>query len=266
MKLKNLLNQAKISKEVMIPETWGQGRTVFGGLIAALLVKHGQNIVGGTDKLLRNASITFVGPVAAGVTASIQTKILRSSQSSSIIEVQLLQNDEIRTTMILCFGVARNSVIKVNHRFDKPNLAPKEKLNLIPYIPSLMPEFTQHFDFLLADGDMPMTKSSRSDFSGWMKFKATEEILEIDLAHLFILMDMWPTSVIQMFDRPAPASTLTWNFDLIGSGVNYTRNEWWKFEVESEYALDGYNYEIARLWDENDNLIAVSKQTVSIYL
>jgi acyl-CoA thioesterase len=266
MKLNQLFSLAEISKEIQIPETWGQGRTVFGGLIAALLIKQAQHLVSEKNKTLRSVSITFVGPVLSGVSAEIQSKILRSSQSSSIIEVQLIQNSEIQTTIIACFGIARSSIIKVDHPFDKPNLKPREELNLIPYIPSLMPEFTQHFDFLLADGGMPISKSSRSDFSGWMRFKESENISEIELAHLFILMDMWPTSVIQMFDRPAPSSTLTWNFDMIGIDVDYSKNLWWQFEVESEYAQNGYNYEVAKLWDENGNLISVGRQTVAIYL
>lgn len=266
MKLNKLFSIAETAKELQFPETWGQGRTVFGGLVAALLVKHAQSLVIEKDKILKSASITFVGPVLSGENAEIQSKILRLTKSSSIIEVQLVQNAEIQTTMIVCFGVSRNSKIKVDHRFDNLPLKSREQLNLIPYIPSLMPEFTQHFDFLLADGDMPMSKSSRSDFSGWMRFKESEDISKIELAHLFILMDMWPTSVIQMFDQPAPTSTLTWSFDLIDTNVDYSQNTWWQFNVESEYSKDGYNYEFAKLWDEKGNLIALSKQTVAIYL
>lgn len=266
MKLNQLLALAETSKEIHLPKTWGQGRTIFVGLIAALLIKHARHLVSEKNKVIRSVSITFVGPVVSDTHVEIQSKILRSTQSSSIIEVQLIQNAEIQTTMTVCFAIARNSMIKVAHHFDQPNLKPRAQLNLIPYIPSFMPDFTQHFDFLLSDGGMPMSKSARSDFSGWMRLKESEDISEIELAHLFILMDMWPTSVIQMFDRPAPASTLTWHFDMIGTHVEYSKNIWWQFQVESEYSQDGYNYESAKLWDEQGNLIALSKQTVAIYL
>lgn len=81
-----------------------------------------------------------------------------------------------------------------------------------------------------------------------------------------MLMGIWPTSVIPMFYQPAPASTLTWNFDLIDTDVDYSENTWWQFNVESKYTKDGYNYEFAKIWDEKGNLITLSKQTVAIYL
>lgn len=266
MKLNDLFSAIETSNNIQIPETWGQGRTVFGGLIAALLIKHAQHLISEKDKILRSVSIIFIGPVVPGINTSIQTRILRSSKTLSIIEAQLIQNDEVQTTSVICFGVTRSSMIKVDPQYDKPSLKPRDSLNLIPYVPTFMPEFTQHFDFLLSDGEMPMSKSNRSDFSGWMRFKESEGIQEIELAHLFILMDMWPTSVLQMFDQPAPASTLTWSFDLVSIKQTYSKDLWWQFQVESEYAQDGYNYELSKLWDENGNLIAVSKQTVAIYL
>ena len=69
-----------------------------------------------------------------------------------------------------------------------------------------------------------------------------------------------------MFNRPAPASSLTWDFDLIGAESTYNGDSWWKYEVNAEYAANGYVYEKAQLWDETGKLVAVSRETVAIYL
>ena len=50
-----------------IPLDWGNGRTVFGGLQAALLVRGMRGVLGEARTLpLRSLHVTFVAPVAAG--------------------------------------------------------------------------------------------------------------------------------------------------------------------------------------------------------
>jgi len=38
-----------------------------------------------------------------------------------------------------------------------------------------------------------------------------------------------------------------------------------KFQVETQYAADGYSTESAYLWDAENRLIAISRQTVTVF-
>ncbi|KNH40729.1 acyl-CoA thioesterase, partial [Pseudomonas lini] len=41
--------------------------------------------------------------------------------------------------------------------------------------------------------------------------------------------------------------------------------DWCKYLVEIEYAADGYGHAAAKLWSEDGQLIAMSRQTVTIF-
>lgn len=266
MHVDQLIENLKQSSIVEIPLNWGQGRTVYGGLITALMVSHAQLLLNDENKTLKSASITFVGPVTSGEKAELVSRILRSSKSVTTIQVEVIQNTEVVSIIIASFALPRESSIAIAHSASEAQLSFPKDYTLLPYMEGIMPEFLNHFDVILVEGDIPFSNSKKTGFTGWMKLKSSEEIAEIKLPHLFLLMDMWPASVLPMFNRPAPASSLTWDFDLIDAESTYNGDSWWKYEVNADYAANGYVYEKAQLWDETGKLVAVSRQTVAIYL
>ena len=47
--------------------------------------------------------------------------------------------------------------------------------------------------------------------------------------------------------------------------IDFQRLDWFKYKVFTDYAENGYATEYAHIWDANDRLIAISRQTVTIF-
>ena len=81
------------------PESWAQGRTIFGGLVAAGALRAMREY---TDRRPRSLLISFVGPVSPGL-SEIEVTKLRSGRSMTQLEARVSQ-DGVRTVVIGAFG------------------------------------------------------------------------------------------------------------------------------------------------------------------
>lgn len=266
MQLDQLIHAAAQAAPVDIPLGWGQGRAVFGGLVGALMIARAQAVVGDEHKVLKSASINFVGPVLGGEQATLHAQVLRAGKSVTTVQVQLIQHDQVQSVLTASFGTARESVIQIDSQIPAVNLKPREQLSQMPYIEGLVPEFLKHFDAYWSEGGLPFSGSTQPDFAGWMRLKPAEQVAFIQLPQLFALVDMWPPSVLPLFNRPAPASSLSWQLDLVNLPTQMPGDAWWRYQVKTDYAADGYAFAQAHIWDEQGQLIAISRQTVTVFL
>jgi acyl-CoA thioesterase len=65
--------------------------------------------------------------------------------------------------------------------------------------------------------------------------------------------------------QPAMGSTLTWTIEFVQPLLALSTLDWCKYLVETEHAADGYGHAAAKLWDEGGRLIAMSRQTVTVF-
>ena len=266
MQLDQLICDAAQSLPIDIPLGWGQGRAVFGGLVGALLMARAQAEVADAGKVLKSASISFVGPVLGGEQATLNAQVLRAGKSVTTVQVQLLQQGQVQSVLTASFGAARESVIRIDSQVPAVQLKPREQLMPMPYIEGIVPEFLKHFDAYWSEGGLPFSGSTQPDFAGWMRFKPAEQVAEIQLPQLFALVDLWPPSVLPLLNRPAAASSLTWQLDLVNLPAHIPGDAWWRYQVKTEYAADGYAYAQAHIWDEQGQLVVISRQTVTVFL
>ena len=263
MALLSLYQQIEQQEWIDLPSGWLQGRTIFGGLIAGVLIQKAQSVVNAAQQLL-SCYVTFVGPVQSGK-ARLTTEILRQGKSVTTLEVRLWQDDAVQSILVASFGLQRDSRINVRHLPSIPDYPMPEQLQKTTYIEGLMPQFLQQFELCWAEGSYPMAGSTQPDFGGWCRFAPNlHQNRELKLADLFGLMDVWPPGVLPLFKTPAPASSLTWHITYL-SPVAYSLQDWFKYKVVTEYAEQGYATEYAYLWDCEDRLIAVFRQTVAIF-
>lgn len=69
-----------------------------------------------------------------------------------------------------------------------------------------------------------------------------------------------------MYNRVAPASSLSWNLELIQLPAQARGDSWWQYQVNTEFAGDGYAYTQAKIWDAQGRLVALSRQTVTVFI
>lgn len=260
-----LLDSVNEQEVIVIPAGWGQGRTIFGGLVAALLVKKAQAVLADATKQLRTAQVNFIAPVMDGE-ALLQAEVLREGRSVTSVQIRLIQYGHVHAVLSASFGAARESIIVCDPTDAAPILNSPDASQPVPLIDGITPEFCQYFETRLSEGDMPFSASAQPDFAGWMRFASHVKVKKIKLPHVFALVDQWPPAVLPMFNRLAAASSLNWTLDMIDLPNNISADAWWKYQVKTDYAAGGYAYTQAKIWDEHDHLVAISRQTVTVFL
>ncbi len=263
MSLEVLLTSIEQQEWVDIPEGWLQGRTLYGGLVAGMMMHKAQHHIKAENKQLLSCSITFVGPVQASA-VKLTVEVLRQGKSVTSIEVRVWQNDAVQSILVASFGSARSSKITVAQQPEAPDFLATEQLPRLPNL-DLAPECFTQFEIAWANGHAPFSASPVPDFSGWFRFDPKKHNNRVmSEADLLMLADIWPPGVLPMFDQVAPASSLTWHMTLLRP-MQYQLHDWFKYRVHTEFAADGYSTEQAQIWDAENRLIALSRQTVTIF-
>lgn len=266
MHIDQLLNQIDAQADTLnctisVPKSWGQGRTLFGGLSAALAYRAIENSLS-KPRVLRSLNTNFVGPLAPEQAFHIQVEILREGRNASQALARVVQADKTAIICQACFGDARPSKIAVqdvrNHA-----LPPPVKANFLPQIPKVVPNFIRHMDLAKCVGGWPFTGKRGSNVSGWMRFKQAPAA--ISDAHLITLIDAWPPTVLQMLRWPAPASTMSWNLEFIHPHRPVGPSNWFAYQAITRQAADGYGHTEADIYDSYGELVAISRQVVGIF-
>ncbi len=263
MQLTEVFEQIAQQEWIELPTGWLQGRTIFGGLVAGMLIHKATVTINDPLKKLLSCSVTFVGPVEEAQ-VKLTAEVLRQGKSVTTIEVRLWQNDAVQSILIASFGSQRESRINVPLAIPNVEFPPIEQLNIVPkYLP--FPECVKNFQLAWTDGHYPMSGSQTPDFKGCCRFDPDLHAdREMQLADLVTLMDVWPPGVLPMFRKPAPASSLTWHLTFIHP-LHSQLHDWFKYQVITDHAEHGYATEHAYIWDAQNRLLAIARQTVTVF-
>jgi acyl-CoA thioesterase len=100
---------------------------------------------------------------------------------------------------------------------------------------------------------------------GWVRLRGDVKEEPVTESHILALVDAWPPSLLPHLKKPAMGSTLTWTIEFVQPLRELSTLDWCKYRVETEYAADGYGHAAAKLWSAQGELIAMSRQTVTIF-
>lgn len=262
MNLQEMLDQASTGT-VHVEEGWGQGRATYGGLVGGLMLSAIRaQVPGDPAPPLRSLTVNFVAPVAPGE-ATAETSVLRAGRSATQAQVTLYQEGAPAAAALAAFGAPRESTITVpSDAVTMPELPEPESIEPFPAIPGTSPDFFQHVELRLADGGFPFSGAGTSHMTGWMRFREAPPVF--DERHFVSLADAWPPAVIQMFSGPTPASSMTWTLEILDD-VTAAPDTHWAYAVHTDRAGDGYAHTHATIWHPDGRLVAISRQTVSVF-
>jgi acyl-CoA thioesterase len=248
---------------VTVPASWAQGRASFGGLMAALLFEAmRQKVVDGRPA--RSLAITFVGPAAPEVPITFEVEVLRDGKAVSTLLGRALQNGEVVTLMQGSFGAGRESVVQVD-ALPPPEMKPlAQAAPELPYIKGVTPEFMRHLALRWAVGGMPFSHDGSRRMGGWVRLREAEQEA-LSEVHMLALVDAWPPTLLSHLKAPAAGSTLTWTIEFIQPAPRASTLEWCQYCAETEHAQDGYGHAAAALWTAEGELMALSRQTVTVF-
>ena len=264
MTIDELFTEFEETKDVYtlsIPDHWSQGRTVFGGVSAGLAYQAAQNLI--TDnREVRSFHCNFVGPVNVEEPIEVSAEVLRTGKSVTQILAKVTQNGQVGVMVQVCFGVARESKLDFK---DHPThiMALPKKAKFIPQVPKIVPKFIRHFDLAMEVGSFGIGTSRDPEMHGWCRFSKAPQ--KMKMAYLIALMDCWPPSMFQMMKMPAPASTMSWDIEFIHPISEIAPEDWLAMVVKASHVNQGYGHEEANFWDTKGNLVALSRQVVTVF-
>ncbi|RUO23931.1 thioesterase family protein [Aliidiomarina minuta] len=262
MQFSEVLSQvaADAEHDFNLPEGWAQGRALFGGLTAGIAYQHALQAVE-SEQPLRAMTVSFVGPLAPG-RVQLKRRVLRKGKSVTQISVDIMQSGEVGLSALLTFGRSRASVVRVTET-PKAQIPPREQGPAFPKS-ELSPEFTQHYDYRVSVGGLPFSNQQTREFGGWMRYSQEDSPINIGL--FLGLVDAWPPAVLPHLSEPAPASSLTWTIEFPEPlPANKSSHDWWQYKAYIDYAADGYGHTQAHIWDNEGKLVAISRQTITVF-
>src|SRR5690554_2534017 len=96
---------------IQLPEGWGQGRALFGGLTAAIAWQHAHLGVS-LEQHLRAFTVSFVAPVHPGP-AQLLRRILRQGNNVTQVAVEIIQDQQVMLSALASYGRSRQSAVRV---------------------------------------------------------------------------------------------------------------------------------------------------------
>lgn len=250
------------SHAVEVPDEWTQGRTVFGGLQAALMVRAMRTqLAPGEDLPLRSLQVTFVAPVAAGC-VEIHGRRLRTGTSAVHCEARILSAEgATQCVAVAVFGRARRSALKLAPRPPHVALA-APAARQIPWIEGTSPRFTRHLEQRWAAGGFPFTGSPEARTQIHLRYRDEPQI---DESLVIALADSIPSPAISVLHQPAMASSLSWTLELLREVWPTDGSRYWLMDAAADAADDGYVFQSATLWSDEGLPIALSRQSAVVF-
>ena len=240
----------------IVPESWMQGRTTYGGLTAALAHEAAAGLAEGRP--LRAVQIAFVGPCGGDVI--ISPSVLRAGRTSLFVSVDLVTEAGVAARGLFTFGHARASAFRFA-TLGAPDLAGPETCDIF-FPAGAGPKFTEHFDMRLASGDRPMAGGETADIHVWVKHRDPQA--PPGATTLLTLGDALPPAIMSRSDTPAAISSMTWMAEVL-PGTAPSPDGWWLANARAEAAGDGYVSQAMTLWNRAGVPAMIGRQTIAIF-
>lgn len=243
------------------PEEWAQGRTLYGGMTAALSYSA---VCRTYDALapLRSAQFTFAGPATGQL--RFRPELLRRGRSTAIVGADCRNAEGIAARATFVFGAVRESAVAHDFTpaFDVP---PPEECAPFHKTTKPLQGFLSRFEFRLASGARLFEAEKKPEFAVWVRFRDGEARDRV--ASLFALADALPCAAMAHFPRPAAVSTMTWAIDFHrppGEALGET-DAWRLLWSSSESTAEGYSMQNMRVYGLSGEVLASGRQLVAIF-
>lgn len=239
-----------------IPDEWSQGRTAYGGLLAAAAIKS-MKIELPPERKLRHFSAQFVAAAAGELEMEVTT--LASGGSMTSKQAVIFSQGSPCTVVVASFGSHR----PVANPVEASSVSPEDpgSLEVFPYIEGVTPNFTRFIDYRYTEGAYPFSGHSEARLGGYCRHKTAAGSPE---EATIGLLDAWPPAVLPLLHKPSPASTVSWSAHFYDP-PSVPLDEWWFYRAEAVRYDEGYATTKAHLHAPDGRLVAWSEQLVSVY-
>ena len=246
--------------ELDVPGDWMQGRSVFGGVQAALALRAMRAHVPAQTPL-RTLQITFVAPIAGQLRA--RATVLRAGANAVHVEARLAGIDGALAMLAIgVFGTPRASAVSIAPL--QLAVSPQDTTVELGYVRDEMPAFIQHFDARWLRGALPFTASTERHHVIDVGLREADDVRATE-AHVLALADFIPPIGLSFLHAPANGSTLTWMLELLADRFDHHAPRGWRVDGELIAARDGYTNQSVALWAPDGTPAALSRQSMLVF-
>lgn len=237
------------------PENWLQGRTLYGGLSAAMALRACELAVPDLPPL-RAAQIAYIGPALQDV--RLVPTVLRRGRSVTFMGCDLYSGGQLALRALYSFGGARESAYAAIAPSPPPCPPPGD---CPPLWGPVRPAFTSNIDQRLAGKLRPLSGADTGDLLVWVRHSGG---VTPGMAALVALGDALPPASFARFTSPAIISTITWGFELFDPG-HADGSGWVLLHSKDDGVGEGYAGQAMGMWDEAGRPIMMGRQAVAVF-
>ncbi|MCW7536597.1 thioesterase family protein [Aquabacterium sp. A7-Y] len=247
-----------------VTEDWLQGRTTFGGFIAACSVQAMRDVAGAAwapQVRLVALQTNFVGPVGLGE-MDVRIEVLREGKHLRQVQAVVSQAGQTAAVLMGVFGAGRETPLAPLAPQQPPVSVTPSDAPALPFRPGVTPNFTQHLEFRWAEGNYPF-----SGKPGWrtrVHARLRGESISEELL-VVMLTDAAPTAALGQLSQRAPASSVTWALELAPLSGPAAADGYWRIDNETRAAAAGHVNDSTTLWTPSGELAAFGYQVVAVY-
>lgn len=252
----NQFAEGDASHSIETPENWMQGRTLLGGVTAALQVHAARRSFPDLPPL-RSAQFNFVGPATDDLTFT--PTLLRRGRNSAVVSVDCTNPAGVAARALLTFAAARDSAVRHDDR-PAPNVPdPAECENYRQPGFRRAGGFPDNFELRKVGGARPMDGGTPEIFV-WSRLVEDAGVSPELL--MLLLGDGIPPAAMVLYPERRPVSTMTWAVDYFQP---LDRTGWHLLQSFSEQAADGYSLQGTDIWDTAGRRVATARQVVALF-
>ena len=231
--LREILSGLRDSPDNManVSQHWSQGRSVYGGVAAALAVTAMRKQIA-RDRSLRSLMVSFVGPLQAGE-SRVRTRILRQGGNVSQSSAEIIQHGKVCLQALAAWGKPRPGLaVAVDHGFDPARPEPDRPMRQRD--PNRLPGFLRFFDGLWVGGGTPMSGDIKNRINIWAAHRA--DLGEFPEESIVSIADLPPPVLLNRFrDAWAPSSSLSWALEFV-TPPERIDSRWFLLRFDLEWA------------------------------
>ena len=252
--------EAHAALRVETDSSWYQGRGVFGGVSAAILLESMRALE--PERAPRSMTVQCVAPTSAGATLALASRERRGGRVTHLSSRLYCGAD----TSTLCafasatFGAQRGEYTQLD-TIPAPQAPSPQALTELTH-PTLMPPFAQHFIYWPCLGAGLYSGDPQPILGGWCDIRAPGPVT---YALIAALLDAWAPALFVSLKRPMVAASVdfSYHFCVTPDELEQLKRP---FLYRGEAKLDnqGYIEERDLLWDSEGTLVATSRQLIAV--
>lgn len=242
---------------LVVPETWHQGRTAYGGFSSALALAAAQRVGGESLPPLRSAQLAMLAPVAGAV--EVTARVERQGRNATWISAAIHGDKGLAFTGSFVFMGAVESALHINERPGPERLVRPGDAREVSYSRHTPAFLANNFECRHA---LPPSEHPRAELCRWVRLV---EGAGLDpMVEMLLVGDALPPGVMPRIHAAVPISTMHWQANLL-TPVPASEDGWWLLRSVGDYAEQGCSSQRMAIWNTRGEPVMAGMQSIALF-